>query len=243
MKKKITRKNFSSIKTINLLLDEEASKIRGGTVYVDYDGNIIGKVGNSNELRFTDMSITDLRQSGREDIGLYFNDSSLDERVRSAFINKFSRNNGINYYETPNTSPQWMAQLNLDKGTLDFSMDSCYWTNFYNLLSVIDHENFHYDHHYGGTFTEDQRNQLEQTALIYQMSQENFKNSDSGFQDLFRQDLADRLRMSGFNEETIRSMFENLGFPLPGSMVDDTGNGYYGSGNFGAYNDYDQYWY
>lgn len=177
--KKLSRKNLDELaKVMPVLSETEQKAFVGGTVYCDLSGNYLGKVGVGDDLKFISQSdFNYYKDNNLEGMGVSLgglNDAGLEGFIKNhfSFDNKIIR-----------TSEQSELGAGLtENGNLKINTNHFAWNNYYDALSVLEHEAYHYQkRHYIFTGTADKiENELE--TYRYQMHTSTFDKTSKEFQ-------------------------------------------------------------
>lgn len=139
--KKLTKKSLDELAKQMPVLDEIHQKtFIGGTHYYDLSGNYLGKIGSSDEVRFTTPeSYSYYLPINAENGGSSF--ANVNSGTQTAFIKKIFGTTG-NVYINP--SSNYAAGLS-SSGNLIIDPNSFIWNNRSDALSTLYHENMHYN--------------------------------------------------------------------------------------------------
>ena len=169
--KKLTKKNLQQLcETMALLSEVEQRNCVGTAYYYSPDGQLLGYLGNSSEIRVVDSSIFYSLQDNNDDACLFGNSTSLyysGNATQVNIINSIAGGLGLDYiyldtlYYTVNNN----KYISYDSGgrtthmgTPEYGYQYSYITindasdvfikgNFYDMMCVLLHEQDHYDNY------------------------------------------------------------------------------------------------
>ena len=173
--KTLSRKNLDELaKTMPVLGETEQAACKGGTFYCDLSGNLLGKVGAGDDLKFipqTDFNY--YRDNNIEGAGMSF--SALDNAGQYSFIANNSSFN-IGQIAISNNSDRDLAAEVLDGGVKIYKYDSV-WNNYNDALSTLEHEwyHFHNGHHHTTGLIINSQEEIE--TYIMQINSTGFANT------------------------------------------------------------------
>jgi len=172
--KVLKRKTLDELKAIMPVLSEtEQAMYNGGTFYFDLSGNELGKVGTGNDLKFIAQSdFNYYRDNNIEGAGDSF--SALSKAAQTTFvINHSSFESG--QIAISNNSDRDLAAEVLEGGVKIYKDDSV-WNNYYDALSTLEHEWYHFDNgHHHTTGIEHVQQEIE--TYIAQINSAGFANT------------------------------------------------------------------
>lgn len=174
--RKVTRKNLDKLAETMPVIDEIDQKIfLGGTHYYDLSGNYLGKIGSSDNLRFT---TPDLYQYyipiNAENGGFTF--ANADSGVQTSFLQKYFVSGNI----IINPSSNYAAGLN-GSGNLVIDPNSFIWNNQNDIFSTLDHESMHYNQGDYLKTNPDEINQAEFTTYMAQISTSRYQQTSAAY--------------------------------------------------------------
>lgn len=175
-KKKLTRKNLDELAELMPIIDEIHQKgFMGGTHYYDLSGNYLGKIGASDNVRFTTpSSYQSYIPINAEYGGSSFANAGSGTQI--AFMQKhFGTGNII-----INPSAKYAAGLD-SSGNLVIDPNSSVWNNRYDILSTLDHETIHYNHRDYLKTDPNEIYQAEFTAYMTQISSSLYQQTSAAY--------------------------------------------------------------
>lgn len=142
--KVLKRKTLDELKAIMPVLSEtEQAMYNGGTFYFDLSGNELGKVGTGNDLKFIAQSdFNYYRDNNIEGAGVSF--GSLNDAGQNKFIDDHT---SLEFDIRTSIENGYDAALTTT-GKLLIDENSSIWNNYYNALSTLEHEEYHYAHNH-----------------------------------------------------------------------------------------------
>lgn len=189
--RKLTRKNLDELaKVMPVISANVKSQYIGGAVYFDTNGNRLGNLGSSDEIRVITKELFDqYTKNGGEnteldELGTSFKDSSgsIQRSIIQDYINQYASE--VTSFELSNMTGN-IATVS-SKGELTLKISSI--SNEYELISTLQHENYHLstvddwlssgNSSPSGVLNDiDRKNKNELETLMWQISQDEFKNT------------------------------------------------------------------